>query len=80
MSGKRYTAEFRAFREHLSLAGTKDRPHAIQVAWTEVGVPQCCNSQSGQIMSAAAGRRECDLLRDRQARKVDAVHEVRLEL
>jgi isoquinoline 1-oxidoreductase subunit alpha len=28
--------------------------HPIQVAWTEVGVPQCGYCQSGQIMTAAA--------------------------
>ena len=27
---------------------------ALQVAWTEVGVPQCGYCQAGQIMSAAA--------------------------
>ncbi|HEU4430555.1 MAG TPA: (2Fe-2S)-binding protein [Myxococcota bacterium] len=34
--------------------GAKDHPHPVQVAWTEVGVPQCGYCQSGQIMSAAA--------------------------
>jgi len=34
--------------------GTKDHPHPVQLAWTEVGVPQCGYCQSGQIMSAAA--------------------------
>ena len=34
--------------------GTKDQPHPVQVAWTEIGVPQCGYCQSGQIMSAAA--------------------------
>ena len=34
--------------------GTKDKPHPVQVAWTEIGVPQCGYCQSGQIMSAAA--------------------------
>jgi aerobic-type carbon monoxide dehydrogenase small subunit (CoxS/CutS family) len=36
--------------EGLSL----DSSHPVQVAWTEVGVPQCGYCQSGQIMSAAA--------------------------
>ena len=34
--------------------GSQDAPHAVQRAWTEVGVPQCGYCQSGQIMSAAA--------------------------
>jgi isoquinoline 1-oxidoreductase alpha subunit len=34
--------------------GSKDKPHPIQLAWTEIGVPQCGYCQSGQIMSAAA--------------------------
>ena len=34
--------------------GTQERPHPVQVAWTEIGVPQCGYCQSGQIMSAAA--------------------------
>ena len=34
--------------------GTKDKPHPVQLAWTEIGVPQCGYCQSGQIMSAAA--------------------------
>jgi isoquinoline 1-oxidoreductase alpha subunit len=34
--------------------GTKDNPHPVQLAWTEIGVPQCGYCQSGQIMSAAA--------------------------
>jgi aerobic-type carbon monoxide dehydrogenase small subunit (CoxS/CutS family) len=34
--------------------GTKDGPHPVQVAWTEIGVPQCGYCQSGQIMSAVA--------------------------
>mgnify|MGYP006273362383 CR=1 FL=1 len=28
--------------------------HPVQVAWTEIGVPQCGYCQSGQIMAAAA--------------------------
>ena len=31
-----------------------DKPHPVQVAWMEVGVPQCGYCQSGQIMSAVA--------------------------
>ncbi|MGH8204932.1 MAG: (2Fe-2S)-binding protein, partial [Steroidobacteraceae bacterium] len=34
--------------------GSKDKPHPVQVAWIEIGVPQCGYCQSGQIMSAAA--------------------------
>jgi isoquinoline 1-oxidoreductase alpha subunit len=34
--------------------GSKDKPHPVQLAWTEIGVPQCGYCQSGQIMSAAA--------------------------
>jgi isoquinoline 1-oxidoreductase subunit alpha len=34
--------------------GTKDAPHPVQVAWTDIGVPQCGYCQSGQIMSATA--------------------------
>jgi aerobic-type carbon monoxide dehydrogenase small subunit (CoxS/CutS family) len=34
--------------------GTKDNPHPVQVAWAEIGVPQCGYCQSGQIMSAVA--------------------------
>ena len=33
---------------------SKDSSHPVQVAWVEVGVPQCGYCQSGQIMSAAA--------------------------
>jgi isoquinoline 1-oxidoreductase alpha subunit len=34
--------------------GSKDDPHPVQLAWTDIGVPQCGYCQSGQIMSAAA--------------------------
>ncbi|MCB1693517.1 MAG: (2Fe-2S)-binding protein [Pseudomonadales bacterium] len=34
--------------------GTPDDMHPLQVAWTEISVPQCGYCQSGQIMSAAA--------------------------
>ena len=34
--------------------GTQDKPHPVQLAWTDIGVPQCGYCQSGQIMSAAA--------------------------
>ncbi|HEX7012803.1 MAG TPA: (2Fe-2S)-binding protein [Steroidobacteraceae bacterium] len=37
--------------EGLSRGG---RPHPVQVAWREIGVPQCGYCQSGQIMAAAA--------------------------
>lgn len=33
---------------------SKDRSHAVQIAWLEIDVPQCGYCQSGQIMSAAA--------------------------
>ena len=33
---------------------SKDKSHAVQQAWIEMGVPQCGYCQSGQIMSAAA--------------------------
>jgi aerobic-type carbon monoxide dehydrogenase small subunit (CoxS/CutS family) len=33
---------------------SKDRRHAVQLAWMEIDVPQCGYCQSGQIMSAAA--------------------------
>ena len=31
-----------------------DSKHPVQVAWSEIGVPQCGYCQSGQIMAAAA--------------------------
>ena len=31
-----------------------ERPHPVQTAWVELGVPQCGYCQSGQIMAAAA--------------------------
>jgi isoquinoline 1-oxidoreductase alpha subunit len=37
--------------EGLAQAG---KPHPVQTAWLEVGVPQCGYCQSGQIMAAAA--------------------------
>ena len=33
---------------------SKDKSHPVQIAWVEVGVPQCGYCQSGQIMAAAA--------------------------
>ena len=33
---------------------SKDSSHPVQIAWTEIGVPQCGYCQSGQIMTAAA--------------------------
>ncbi len=33
---------------------SEDSTHPVQVAWTEVDVPQCGYCQSGQIMAAAA--------------------------
>jgi isoquinoline 1-oxidoreductase alpha subunit len=33
---------------------TIDKPHPVQAAWVELGVPQCGYCQSGQIMAAAA--------------------------
>ena len=32
----------------------RDRPHPLQAAWVELGVPQCGYCQSGQLMAAAA--------------------------
>jgi isoquinoline 1-oxidoreductase subunit alpha len=34
--------------------GQAGKPHPVQAAWVEVGVPQCGYCQSGQIMAAAA--------------------------
>ena len=34
--------------------GTADKPHALQVAWTDEQVPQCGYCQSGMLMAAAA--------------------------
>src|SRR5262245_19891243 len=34
--------------------GRNGKPHPVQLAWTEIGVPQCGYCQSGQVMSAAA--------------------------
>src|SRR5688572_30807412 len=31
--------------------GTKGKLHAVQLAWNEIGVPQCGYCQSGQIMA-----------------------------
>ncbi len=31
-----------------------EKPHPVQTAWVELGVPQCGYCQSGQIMAAAA--------------------------
>jgi isoquinoline 1-oxidoreductase alpha subunit len=33
---------------------SNDKSHPVQIAWVEVGVPQCGYCQSGQIMAAAA--------------------------
>ena len=33
---------------------SSDRSHAVQVAWTELNVPQCGYCQAGQMMAAAA--------------------------
>ena len=40
--------------EGLSLDGT----HPVQVAWTEIDVPQCGYCQAGQMMAAAALARQ----------------------
>ncbi len=42
-----------------------ERPHPVQAAWVELGVPQCGYCQSGQIMAAAA-------LLDRKPKPTDA--------
>jgi isoquinoline 1-oxidoreductase subunit alpha len=34
--------------------GSKDRPHALQLAWLAEQVPQCGYCQSGMLMAAAA--------------------------
>jgi len=45
-AGKRITTI-----EGLAAGG---KPHPVQLAWTDIGVPQCGYCQSGQIMAAAA--------------------------
>jgi len=42
-------------REVTTIEGlSKDKSHPVQIAWMEIGVPQCGYCQSGQIMAAAA--------------------------
>jgi isoquinoline 1-oxidoreductase alpha subunit len=42
-------------REVTTIEGlSSDGKHPLQVAWVELGVPQCGFCQSGQLMSAAA--------------------------
>lgn len=49
----------------IEALGTRDKPHALQLAWIAEQVPQCGYCQSGVLMAAAA-------LLDRKPKPTDA--------